>query len=74
MHCSIVQWLTGSPCAKNVREVSRHIHELDHVACEMSLCTILRQGDNLVVGERKIVIILRTVNHRTTNHTSKCLY
>ena len=28
----IVQSLRGSPCAKNVREVSLHFHELDHVA------------------------------------------
>ena len=26
--------------------------------------SLLRQGDNLGVGERKIVIILRTVNHK----------
>ena len=28
----LVQSLRGSPCAKNVREVSLHFHELDHVA------------------------------------------
>ena len=28
----VVQSLRGSPCAKNVREVSLHFHELDHVA------------------------------------------
>ena len=28
----IVQSLRGSPCEKNVREVSLHFHELDHVA------------------------------------------
>ena len=30
--CQIVQSLRGSPCKKNVREVSLHFHELDHVA------------------------------------------
>ena len=28
----LVQSLRGSPCEKNVREVSLHFHELDHVA------------------------------------------
>ena len=32
----VVQSLRGSPCAKNVREVSLHFHELDHVAQQKS--------------------------------------
>ena len=31
-HTHTVQSLRGSPCAKNVREVSLHFHELDHMA------------------------------------------